>query len=109
MYINAELIKTKRVAQSWTQQHLADACGISLRTVQRIERYGNASNETVMALAAVFEIEQSEIVSPDVPVIEIETGQPITTDTQIPRVHLLLTFLLGMMIGVVCMYFFRQY
>ncbi len=107
MYINAELIKTKRVAQSWTQQHLADACGISLRTVQRVERYGNASNETAMALAAVFEIEQSEIVLPDIPVIEIETGQPITTNTQIPRAHLLLTLLLGMVIGAVCMYFFR--
>lgn len=65
MDINAQLIKDSRTSRNWTQQHLADACGLSLRTIQRVERYGNASNETVGALASVLEIEQSDIVVPD--------------------------------------------
>lgn len=54
MDVNAKKIKALRKSKGWTQQHLADACAISLRTVQRVERYGNASQETVLSLAAVF-------------------------------------------------------
>jgi len=68
MNVNANKIKTQRTQNGWTQQHLADACAISLRTVQRVERYGNASQETVLSLAAVFEIPQSEIVLSEEPV-----------------------------------------
>jgi transcriptional regulator with XRE-family HTH domain len=50
-----------RNARGWTQQHLADACDISLRTVQRVEKYGTASNETIMGLCAVFEIDAREL------------------------------------------------
>lgn len=65
MDVNAQLIKDQRTANNWTQQHLADACGLSLRTIQRVERYGNASNETVAALASVLEVAQSDIVIPE--------------------------------------------
>ncbi|MCJ8268490.1 MAG: XRE family transcriptional regulator, partial [Psychrosphaera sp.] len=36
--------------------------GVSLHTIQRVERYGTASGETLMSLAAVFEIEQKSLV-----------------------------------------------
>lgn len=72
MDINAVLIKERRNENNWTQQHLADACGVSLRTIQRVERYGNASNETVGALASVFEIKASEIIVPETPVETIQ-------------------------------------
>ena len=68
MDVNAKKIKTLRTHHGWTQQHLADACAISLRTVQRVERYGNASQETVLSLAAVFEVSQIDIVVPEEPV-----------------------------------------
>lgn len=68
MDVNAKKIKTLRTQKGWTQQHLADACAISLRTVQRVERYGNASQETVLSLAAVFEISQLDIVVPEEPI-----------------------------------------
>ena len=68
MDVNAKKIKMLRTSKGWTQQHLADACAISLRTVQRVERYGNASQETVLGLAAVFEIPQIDIVVPEEPV-----------------------------------------
>ena len=66
MDINAVLVKEQRTGNNWTQQHLADVCGLSLRTIQRVERYGHASNETVNALASVFEISTSDIVIPEV-------------------------------------------
>jgi transcriptional regulator with XRE-family HTH domain len=62
MDVNAKKIKELRTGKGWTQQHLADACAISLRTVQRVERYGNASQDTVLGLSSVFEIQQSEII-----------------------------------------------
>lgn len=34
----ADLVKANRIQKSYTQQQLADLCGISLRSVQRIER-----------------------------------------------------------------------
>lgn len=61
MQINAALIKENRNAKSWTQQHLADACDVSLRTVQRVERLGVASPETVLSLCAVLEIQQKQL------------------------------------------------
>jgi transcriptional regulator with XRE-family HTH domain len=67
MDVNAKKIKTLRTQKGWTQQHLADACAISLRTVQRVERYGNASQETVLSLAAVFEVLQLDLVVPEEP------------------------------------------
>jgi len=97
MEVNAQLIKSMRSQRSWTQQHLADACGVSLRTVQRVERYGNTSNETAMSLAAVFEIDQSEFVLPDEPVIFIEKSA--STNDKNQRKLILSTLLIGMLIG----------
>ena len=99
MDINAELIKTKRTSQSWTQQHLADACGVSLRTIQRVERYGNASSETVMALASVFEIQQSEIIVPENPVIEMELIADGSSKKLEKVVQFIVTLSTGMLIG----------
>ncbi|MDA8622346.1 helix-turn-helix domain-containing protein [Psychrosphaera sp.] len=99
MDINAEFIKTKRTSQSWTQQHLADACGVSLRTIQRVERYGNASNETVMALASVFEIQQSEIIVPETPVVEMEMMSDESSKKLEKALQFLLTLSSGIMIG----------
>lgn len=76
MDVNAQLIKDSRTKNNWTQQHLADACGLSLRTIQRVERYGNASNETVASLAAVFEIDQSEIVIEEREIEVVEMSVP---------------------------------
>ncbi|ABV89229.1 helix-turn-helix domain-containing protein [Shewanella pealeana] len=61
MEINPITVKSLRQEKGWTQQHLADACAISLRTVQRVEKEGSASNETLLGLCAVFEIEQKSL------------------------------------------------
>ena len=50
-------IKRWREERAWSQEHLADAAGIGLRTIQRIENGEKASRETVMALAAAFGVD----------------------------------------------------
>lgn len=59
MQINTDAKKIKRWREdrSWSQDHLADAAGLSLRTVQRIENGEGASRDSVMALAAAFEVD----------------------------------------------------
>ncbi|HUF72545.1 MAG TPA: helix-turn-helix transcriptional regulator [Gammaproteobacteria bacterium] len=61
MRVDAELIRSERTSRAWSQEHLANAAGLGLRTVQRIESTGLASNESVIALAAVFSIPVSRI------------------------------------------------
>ncbi len=63
MQINADTVRQERQRRGWTQQHLADAAGCSLRTVQRIEKQGLASNESVSALCAVFEVEREQLLA----------------------------------------------
>jgi transcriptional regulator with XRE-family HTH domain len=54
--INSEKLKALRVQKGWTQQQLADICGLSMRTIQRTEKSGNASQETISSLSSVFEV-----------------------------------------------------
>ncbi len=61
MEIRPDIVKQQRQHKGWTQQHLADACDVSLRTIQRVEKVGNASHETIMSLCAVFEIDIEEL------------------------------------------------
>ena len=61
MDIQASQVRALRTQHGWTQQHLADACAVSLRTIQRIEKDGNAAPETVAALCAVFNVEREQL------------------------------------------------
>ena len=105
MDVNASKIKELRTSNGWTQQHLADACAISLRTVQRVERYGNASQETVASLAAVFELQQAELIvaSETVELIEDTLFSLMNIQTQ----AVMLAGFLGACIGALIMYFIR--
>lgn len=58
MDVNSDLVKQNRLSRGWTQQQLSEIANISLRTIQRIEKNGVASNESVSSLAASFEIER---------------------------------------------------
>lgn len=51
------LVHTLRLQRGWSQEQLADLSGLSVRTIQRIERGGGASVESLKALAAVFEVD----------------------------------------------------
>ena len=45
-----------RKAQFWTQEDLSAASGVSVRTIQRIEREGGGSLESWKGLAAAFDV-----------------------------------------------------
>lgn len=61
MMINAELIREHRTKRGWTQQQMAEVADLSLRTVQRIENQGVASNESVSSLSAVLELPREDL------------------------------------------------
>lgn len=54
MQVNSQLIRSEREKRAWSQSHLASVTGLGVRTVQRIEATGNASYESVAAIASVF-------------------------------------------------------
>lgn len=55
MIVNTDIIKAGRMKRAWSQEQLAGAAGLGVRTIQRVEATGGASNETIQALAAVLE------------------------------------------------------
>lgn len=64
MKLDSVLLKSERRKRAWSQEHLADVSGLGLRTIQRIERSGVASYESVQALAAVFSLRIEDIAVP---------------------------------------------
>ncbi len=67
------LIQKLRLQKGWSQEQLAELSGLSVRTVQRIERGQTPSLESLNALAAVFDVELSRLKEP-------ETDMPLTND-----------------------------
>jgi transcriptional regulator with XRE-family HTH domain len=70
MNVDAKRIRLERERRAWTQAQLAGATGLGLRTVQRIEREGSASFESVQAIAAALELAIADLRAeprPDVP------------------------------------------
>ena len=61
MRVNAELVVALRKKKSWSQDELATASGLNLRTIQRIESDGQASHQSRKALAAAFDVEASAL------------------------------------------------
>lgn len=56
MNINGELIRKLRTGKGWSQDHLATTSGVSLRTVQRIEKSSSGALESKMAIASALEV-----------------------------------------------------
>jgi len=63
-HVNIKLILSERRSKNWTQQQLADMCGLSLRTIQRIEKTGILSEESLASLSSVLEIEKTNLLLP---------------------------------------------
>jgi transcriptional regulator with XRE-family HTH domain len=61
MKIDGEKVRRERQQRAWTQEHLAGATGVSLRTIQRIETTGTASYDSLNALAAVFSLSVADL------------------------------------------------
>lgn len=61
--IDAQRIKAERQARGWSQEQLAAAAGLGVRTIQRIESGSAASAESAKCLAAVFERPLSQLLA----------------------------------------------
>ncbi len=61
MRVDAELIVSLRTASGWSQAELADASGLNLRTVQRIETTAVASLRSKRALATALEVDIQDL------------------------------------------------
>ncbi|MGX9418863.1 2TM domain-containing protein [Vibrio sp. RC27] len=55
------IVRKLRLKKGWSQEHLSQLSGLSVRTIQRIERGQSPSLDSQQALAAVFEIDISEL------------------------------------------------
>lgn len=64
MTISSEVLIKLRKDRGWSQERLAAISGVSERTIQRIERNGECSLETKMAIASAFEISPSDLTGP---------------------------------------------
>lgn len=64
MQVNRQRVRQLRQAKGWSQEHLAQVSGLHLRTIQRLEAGGNMSNESLHALAAVFEVPAETLLMP---------------------------------------------
>lgn len=68
------LIQKLRLKRGWSQQQLAEASGLSARTIQRIEAGQTPSVETLKSIAAVFEVDFSTL-QPETPMETTVTTQ----------------------------------
>jgi transcriptional regulator with XRE-family HTH domain len=64
MRIDSSKVRAERERRAWSQDHLAEVSGLSLRTVQRVESSGSASFESARALAAVLQLDVAELRPP---------------------------------------------
>ncbi|MEX2505644.1 MAG: 2TM domain-containing protein [Pseudohongiellaceae bacterium] len=55
------IVRKLRLQRGWSQDQLAEMSGLSVRTIQRIERGQNAGLESLKSLAAVFEVDFNEL------------------------------------------------
>jgi transcriptional regulator with XRE-family HTH domain len=61
MKAKSSLIRKYRTDRLWSQEQLAEISGLGLRTIQRLEARGSGSQESIKALAAVFNVEAATL------------------------------------------------
>lgn len=60
------LVRKLRLQRGWSQEQVAEMSGLSVRTIQRIERGQSVGLESLKSLAAVFEVELSQLHEPNI-------------------------------------------
>jgi len=55
------IIRKLRLQRGWSQEQLTEMSGLSVRTIQRLERGKRAGLESLKSLAAVFDVELSNL------------------------------------------------
>jgi transcriptional regulator with XRE-family HTH domain len=64
IFPNYEKLKKERLDRDWIQEWVADAAGISARTLQRIEKGEGCTLETLKAISSVYEINFKDFLLP---------------------------------------------
>ncbi|MCF8878405.1 helix-turn-helix domain-containing protein [Hyphobacterium sp. SN044] len=99
---DAKKIKRWREERHWSQEHLAELAGVGIRTVQRIETGEPASKDTLMALAAAFNVDAMALcIDP-----EEEATARVRTKNEKMRSGILLSFLIHLVSYVLGMIIF---
>ena len=70
MKIDAELILSLRTEKFWSQEELAIAAGLNIRTIQRIEKEATISLQSKKALASAFDIDIHDLDYKELPVMK---------------------------------------
>ena len=78
------LIQKLRLQRGWSQEQLADLSGLSVRTIQRLERGQTASVESLKALGAAFEIDFSDLKEPE---MNTTMNQSVRADEALAFAH----------------------
>jgi len=87
MQLSVDKLKQQRDLRAWTQSHLAEVADISLRTIQRIEKSGIASQESAQSICAAYEINIEDlIVSASEEVIKIKKKSKYSPKFLIPAI-----------------------
>jgi len=83
------LIQKLRLQRGWSQEQLAEVSGLSVRTIQRLERGQTASLESLKALGAAFEIDFSHLKEPEMnPVMgQTPASQSVSADEALALAH----------------------
>jgi transcriptional regulator with XRE-family HTH domain len=63
-------VRDHREQRAWTQEYLATVSGIDVRTIQRAERGGNLSADSLQALAAAFDLTVDALRKPPKPLAD---------------------------------------
>jgi transcriptional regulator with XRE-family HTH domain len=61
MRIDGTRVRALRERKAWSQEHLAQVSGLSVRTIQRVEAEGTALPETRLALATALGTSAAEL------------------------------------------------
>jgi len=72
------IVRKLRLQRGWSQEQLAHMSGLSIRTIQRIERGHKAGLESIKSIAAVFEVDYSNLA----PENEMKPIETITSEEQ---------------------------
>ena len=78
MKVNVDLILRLRKDRAWSQEELALAAGLNLRTIQRIETEATASLQSMKALASAFEVNIRALEQEDSAMLNELVGKEVT-------------------------------
>jgi len=90
MELDKVTLKEQRDSRAWSQTQLAEVSGLSLRTIQRIEKTGVASQESAKSLAAVYECSITQLTMKPPPSSLKTTLSISTMSNKAKIIHLLM-------------------